>query len=146
MRLPATSESPAVKPTRLEKERYVELPNRVKMTAKASPIQSPIIVAFVNLPFTQYRTRIPIVPSGLARLIVEPGPHPSPQLAGGIRPPVSHRSQYLPDAANSQYLLQRQSFRDRLSRFYQHVFGQRLDHVSRVWSSRPYSSDHRSNL
>jgi hypothetical protein len=70
MRLPATSDRPAVKPTLFENERYVELPKRVKMTANASPIQSPRIVAFVNLPFTQYRTRIPTVPIGLARLIV----------------------------------------------------------------------------
>src|SRR2546422_7668381 len=103
MRLPATSESPAVKPTRLEKERYVELPNRVKMTAKASPIKSPIIVAFVNLPFTQYRTRIPTVPSGLATLIVDPGPRPSLQSTARTRPLVSHRSQYSPYAEDSRY-------------------------------------------
>src|SRR5467141_4990398 len=113
MRLPATSESPAVKPTRLEKERYVELPNRVKMTANDSPIQSPIIVALVNLPFTQYRTRIPTVPSGLATLIVEPGPHPSLRSTARTRLPVSHRSRCSPYAADPQYRPTRQSFRGR---------------------------------
>src|SRR5712664_4146752 len=111
MRLPAISESPAVRPTRLEKERYVELPNRVKTIANASPIQSPRIVAFVNLPFTQYRTRIPTVPSGLARLIAEPGPHPSLQSTARTRLPVSHRSQYSPYVEDSQYYPPRQSSR-----------------------------------
>src|SRR5260370_41823973 len=99
MRLPATSESPAVKPTRLEKERYVELPNRVKMIANASPMQSPIIVAFVNLPFTQYRTRIPTVPSGVAGPIVQRGPPPFPQSAPRTRLPLSHLSPFFPDCA-----------------------------------------------
>src|SRR5713101_10009920 len=111
MRLPATSDSPAVRPTLFENERYVELPKRVNMTANASPIQSPIIVAFVNLPFTQYRTRIPTVPSGLATLIFEPGPRPSLQSAARTRLPVSHRSQYSPYAEDSQYRLPRQSSR-----------------------------------
>src|SRR6267143_1093107 len=96
MKQTATTESPAVKPTRLEKERYVELPNRVKITANASPIQSPTIVALVNLPFTQYRTRIPTVPSGLATLIVWPAPSSAHKSAATTRLPVSHRSQYSP--------------------------------------------------
>src|SRR6267143_5850926 len=113
MRLPATSESPAVKPTRLEKERYVELPNRVKITANDSPIQSPIIVALVNLPFTQYRTRIPTVPSGLATLIVEPGPRSSLQSAARTRPLASHRSRWSPSLEDTQCRPRLQSSRGR---------------------------------
>src|SRR5437660_575257 len=75
----------------------------MKITEKASPITSPRIVALVNRPFTQYRTRIPTVPSGLATLIVGPGPRPSLQSTAGTRLLVSHRSQYSPYAEDSQY-------------------------------------------
>src|SRR5438477_531302 len=90
-------------PRPIESERYVELQKRMKISEKASPITSPRIVAFVNRPFTQYRTRIPTVPSGLATLIVGPGPRPSLQSTAGTRLLVSHRSQYSPYAEDSQY-------------------------------------------
>src|SRR2546426_9443824 len=109
----------------------------MKTTEKASPIINPRIVALVNRPFTQYRTRIPTFPSGLATLIVDSGPRPSPQSTARIRLPVSHRSQYSPHAEDSQCLRPRRSSHDLLSQSVHHAPEPHPDHEQTISSLRP---------
>src|SRR6266568_8900106 len=104
----------------------------MKITEKPSPIIRPRIVALVNRPFTQYRTRTPTVPSGLATLIVEPSPRPSLLSTAGTRLPVSHRSQYSPYAEDSQYRPPPQSSHGRLSRSFRRASEPRRDHALTV--------------
>src|SRR5207249_10179713 len=102
----------------------------MKIIEKNSPVTRPRIVALVNRPLTQYRMRVPMVPSGPGTLSAWSAPRPFPRSIVETRPPISHHSLYSPFFGDSRRLPLPQFLGVRCSQYSAHLSESRLSHDS----------------